>query len=204
MLRSRLLLEYGDFIAETSTLKQPSQRQWDTTVSDKVNWKSFLLAIEREKKQRDLQSWDNIFLGPKKARRLERPFPASGSCLLASKTPECGGFPDEFVESEIRHFVMRTEGADQLGLNSLAADGFWDTLGLQLFRDELCITFALDGMERKEMMEAFRKVCRLYFVRIWQEGSELNPDVFYDLTEHSKQLDAKRLKKKKWLSTPIF
>ncbi|RPA76995.1 hypothetical protein BJ508DRAFT_350892 [Ascobolus immersus RN42] len=204
MLRTRLILDYTSFLPPQS----PLLPHHSSGISNKVDWTKVAYAIEDEKKQQEQARVSQMFMPPRKARQLSRQsIPLVWhALLLASRGPEeCGGLEAEYIETEIRKFVVRMAGREDWSLKWVAGQGDWDGLAVQVVGDVRLIEFVFEGEERRDIGEAARKFRGVYFesCRRMLRGSEVRPQVFWELTEVGERLEAGKWRRIDRSKTPV-
>lgn len=166
MVRLRLTLEYGDYLAGNlkviNLLKAADQSKWR---QDKRNWRDvakFLdMELREEKRFTQAKRWDET-----------TPPPASTLYLDdVRKAAKQLDITDDQLIYEIQAYAARNANAHaHSGVGALADRAEWDQLARQIARDKQHLRLAYHGSLRQEhiqMRQAIERFQSLWFQIIW-------------------------------------
>lgn len=194
MLRTRLLLEYGDFLPEGSVLKAQHSAEYNRTISQRLDWSMLLQELKQEKAEAAEWCFLAVWIAPNKHRRYQPRVPILDAFRLIRKnlSPVGSELPrpgTEFLETEIEAYVARDDGRKGDSLMSFLEHCMWVYVAKQLFNDLDCLWFSFWGDERRDLEKAIRSFWKVYFVSFEELRDGYGRDYVYDLTDYGKKVE---------------
>ncbi|RPA87849.1 hypothetical protein BJ508DRAFT_410529 [Ascobolus immersus RN42] len=187
MLRTRLCLEYDDFLSPDLKKEVPL----DSEISSALNWPEFLEGVRTEGAQ--LMDWEVSYIPFTTQARLARPSsPLTDSLNLASGTMKSGTMSTDSIFDEIQKYVERKRDSfGRWSMRWMMQNGRWSHMAEQLVRDEnaILLVFAGNQQDASAFLRARNELAGCYFKMLCQMGTDLMPKVHFQLTTQARMLE---------------